>query len=199
MPLVNFRDVADNAGPRLRPGLLYRSARPTGLTTAELATAAPGLRCVVDLRGPDERTAADWADARLVGTTTLLTTLCSGLNAYLAGRWAAHTGLSRSVLLWATLVMGAMLAVKAVTVDLTAVYLYGAVFGGDADLTPADVAAAPHLHQLPAPPLPAGGGHRRRLDAHPAPEGRAADFSRAFRNAYGTTPKEFRRQSGVPN
>ncbi|WP_275465803.1 MFS transporter [Streptomyces noursei] len=70
------------------------------------------------------------AGARLVGTTTLLTTLCSGLTAYLAGRWAARTGRSRSVLLWATLVMGAMLAVKAVTADLTAVYLYGAVFGG---------------------------------------------------------------------
>ncbi|MCZ0973836.1 tyrosine-protein phosphatase [Streptomyces albulus] len=71
MPLVNFRDVADNAGPRLRPGLLYRSARPTGLTAAELAAAAPGLRCVVDLRGPDERTAADWAAADALGATVL--------------------------------------------------------------------------------------------------------------------------------
>ncbi|MFI9275520.1 tyrosine-protein phosphatase [Kitasatospora sp. NPDC052896] len=70
MTLLNFRDVASTVGPRLRPGLLYRSAQPAALTAADLA-AAPGLRSVIDLRSPQERTERDWAVAEELGATVV--------------------------------------------------------------------------------------------------------------------------------
>ncbi|MFF7458653.1 tyrosine-protein phosphatase [Kitasatospora sp. NPDC008115] len=71
MNLVNFRDVASTAGPYLRAGRLYRSAQPSGLTAADLAQAVPGLRSVIDLRGPEERTEGDWDAARELGATVV--------------------------------------------------------------------------------------------------------------------------------
>ncbi|MFF7458654.1 MFS transporter [Kitasatospora sp. NPDC008115] len=65
----------------------------------------------------------------LVGATTIVTTAASGLAAYLAGRWAARLGRGRPFLLWATVAMAAMLVLKAVTADVSMVYLYSVVFG----------------------------------------------------------------------
>ncbi|NRQ31872.1 tyrosine-protein phosphatase [Nonomuraea sp. NN258] len=57
MPLLNLRDVAEHTS--LRPGLLYRSAQPQGLSAADEALIAR-LRLIADLRGEAERAVHDW-------------------------------------------------------------------------------------------------------------------------------------------
>lgn len=65
----NFRDLGGHAttdGRRVRTGMLFRSSQLSALTDADLAlVGALGIRCVIDLRALDERTAqpARWADA----------------------------------------------------------------------------------------------------------------------------------------
>ncbi|WP_157250267.1 tyrosine-protein phosphatase [Nonomuraea typhae] len=54
MPLLNLRHV-------LRPGVLLRSAQPTGLTQEEAAHLGGFLRLVVDLRSERECSPGDWA------------------------------------------------------------------------------------------------------------------------------------------
>ncbi|MFC4335604.1 tyrosine-protein phosphatase [Salininema proteolyticum] len=70
MPLINFRDVADTAGPGLRPGRLYRSARPFGLTREDHGFVA-GLKLIADLRTLVERDHDDWPASATVDVSVL--------------------------------------------------------------------------------------------------------------------------------
>ncbi|MES9591600.1 tyrosine-protein phosphatase [Streptomyces sp. NPDC094045] len=76
MPLLNFRDpalTADSHRNRIRPGILFRSARPFPAadpdTVRELR--ARDIRTVIDLRGASERSEADWAAAEEAGLRVL--------------------------------------------------------------------------------------------------------------------------------
>ncbi|MEV0585691.1 MFS transporter [Nonomuraea sp. NPDC050310] len=65
----------------------------------------------------------------LVGVTTLLGTGLSGLFAYLGGRWAGRTGRGKPFVLWATLILAAMLVLKAATASVLVVLVVTVVSG----------------------------------------------------------------------
>ncbi|MFI7462601.1 MFS transporter [Nonomuraea sp. NPDC049646] len=69
------------------------------------------------------------AATALVGLTTIVSTLLSGLLAYLGGRWAARIGRGRPFVLWATVVLAAMLLLKAATASVAVVVLVAVVSG----------------------------------------------------------------------
>lgn len=65
LPLINLRDLGGlttRDGSRVRPGLLFRSAAPFGLTEADGAALVDALRLglVVDLRHDTERATVPW-------------------------------------------------------------------------------------------------------------------------------------------
>ncbi|MFI6815367.1 MFS transporter [Nonomuraea sp. NPDC050328] len=65
----------------------------------------------------------------LVGVTTLLGTGLSGLFAYLGGRWTGRTGRGKPFVLWATLILAAMLVLKAATASVLVVLVVTVVSG----------------------------------------------------------------------
>nr|WP_260477645.1 MFS transporter [Nonomuraea sp. WAC 01424] len=61
--------------------------------------------------------------------TTIVSTLLSGLLAYLGGRWSARIGKGRPFVLWATVILAAMLLLKAATASVAVVVLVAVVSG----------------------------------------------------------------------
>lgn len=59
----------------------------------------------------------------------IITTMLSGVAAYVSGRWSARIGRGRPFVLWATVLLGATLLLKAVATSLTVVIVAAVLTG----------------------------------------------------------------------
>lgn len=66
---------------------------------------------------------------KIVGLTLIISTLLSGLTAYLGGLWSARIGRGQPFVFWATLMLGGTLLLKAVTANLAVVIAAAALTG----------------------------------------------------------------------